>query len=438
MNFKNVICAGMIAVAGLSFAGHREPDVPKALKRAHLVDKILRVGDPAPAFKIGRWLKGSPVQALEKGKYYVVEFWGTWCQPCRMYIPHLTEVAKKFQDKVTVIGVDVWEEGQPGIADADLDKIVDQFVKEMGDKMDYHVCRDTADEYMTKHWLIASAPLGVPHSLIVDPEGKIAWIGHPMRLDKYLPQILDGTFDRQKYAKTYGEKQDQQLPRLEETLATAKRSRDLEQSLKEVEDLIKAKEYRKALTECEHLKGQYTDLVSLIEVPYMTALLKVDQDKAYEYMKTNNVPPNPFLHALAIRDEDGLPRRFYEYAIEVLEPLYRQNNANVDAARGLASAYFNLGNKASAIALQEKAVGVLKVMNASEKDIRECEERLELYRSSKPCTCRVPGRETAQPEAAFGRTRGTTGHPNSRFVSIEKVEKGLTLGKLAGIISSCR
>ncbi|MEM1422742.1 MAG: TlpA disulfide reductase family protein, partial [Planctomycetota bacterium] len=69
----------------------------------------LTVGDPAPALTVGQWLKGEPVDAFENGHVYVVEFWATWCGPCIAGMPHLSEVQKEYGDRVTVIGVNIWE-----------------------------------------------------------------------------------------------------------------------------------------------------------------------------------------------------------------------------------------------------------------------------------------------------------------------------------------
>jgi thiol-disulfide isomerase/thioredoxin len=69
----------------------------------------LKLGDPAPALKVSKFVKGSPVTKFEPGKFYVVEFWATWCGPCKTSIPHLTEMAKKYKD-VQFVGVSVWEE----------------------------------------------------------------------------------------------------------------------------------------------------------------------------------------------------------------------------------------------------------------------------------------------------------------------------------------
>src|SRR5688572_1000965 len=107
---------------------------PARAERAAKLD----VGDPAPALKDAPGVKGKPVEGFAKGKIYVVEFWATWCGPCVKSIPHLTELAKKHADKVTVIGVSIGEaEDEKDDAEA-LDR-VKKFVADMGAKMGYLV-----------------------------------------------------------------------------------------------------------------------------------------------------------------------------------------------------------------------------------------------------------------------------------------------------------
>ena len=94
----------------------------------------LTIGDEAPAISVSQWVKGDPVDRLDPNKTYVVEFWATWCGPCRVSIPHLTELQKKYKDKgVTIIGVSVWSRIRDAVA---------PFVEQMGDKMDYTVAID--------------------------------------------------------------------------------------------------------------------------------------------------------------------------------------------------------------------------------------------------------------------------------------------------------
>src|SRR4051812_12410302 len=72
-------------------------------------DATLNVGDAAPALAPSKWIKGEPIEKFEKGKLYIVEFWATWCGPCRASIPHLSELQAKFKD-VAFIGQDCMEQ----------------------------------------------------------------------------------------------------------------------------------------------------------------------------------------------------------------------------------------------------------------------------------------------------------------------------------------
>jgi len=148
--------------------------------------------------QVDKWIQGEPVTTLEKGKVYLVEFWATWCGPCRVSIPHLNEIHNKFKGKgLIVIGQDVWE--------TDLSK-VPGFVKQMGDKMTYRVALDKVDAgatpqggKMAETWMKASGSDGIPTAFLIDKQGKIAWIGHPMSLDEgVIEQVLAGTYDIKK------------------------------------------------------------------------------------------------------------------------------------------------------------------------------------------------------------------------------------------------
>jgi len=73
----------------------------------------VKVGEAAPRLQPSGWVQGDPVKQLEPGKAYLVEFWATWCPPCRESIPHLNELHKQFKDKgLIVIGTSVGEDQQ--------------------------------------------------------------------------------------------------------------------------------------------------------------------------------------------------------------------------------------------------------------------------------------------------------------------------------------
>lgn len=141
-------------------------------------------GQTASSLDGVQWVKGEPVTFV-KDQVYVVEFWATWCPPCRDSIPHLTELQKNYKDKkVTFIGI---------TNEKDSAK-VKKFVGDLGDKMDYTVAID-ADRAVSDHYMKAFGARGIPHAFIVNGQGKIVWDGHPMgQMESVLKQVLAGTF----------------------------------------------------------------------------------------------------------------------------------------------------------------------------------------------------------------------------------------------------
>jgi thiol-disulfide isomerase/thioredoxin len=156
----------------------------------------LKVGDPAPPLRLGTWIKGAPIHELQKGKVYVVEFWATWCGPCKANMPHLSALARRMKGKAEVIGVDVWE--RPPTSEEDVKK----FVLQMGDRMDYNVVRDDASASMATTWMKAAGRNGIPSAFVVGRDGKVAWIGHPAsRMPEVLEAVVENRYDPAEEAK---------------------------------------------------------------------------------------------------------------------------------------------------------------------------------------------------------------------------------------------
>ncbi|MHC5003496.1 MAG: TlpA family protein disulfide reductase, partial [Planctomycetota bacterium] len=136
----------------------------------------LKVGDKAPGLDIDQWVKGQET-AIQPGQVYVVEFWATWCVPCRKSIPHLTELQRQHGDAgLTIIGVSYEEPG-----------VVEPFVSRQGDNMAYTVAVDRRSS-TKRAWMDAAGRDGIPVAFIVDRTGTVAFIGHP--LDEQFDGIL--------------------------------------------------------------------------------------------------------------------------------------------------------------------------------------------------------------------------------------------------------
>ena len=154
--------------------------------------KLLKAGDRAPEFKVEKFIKGEPITGFEKGHVYVVEFWATWCGPCIRAFPHLTDLQKEYKDQgVTFIGTNVWETRK---YDETTYSKVAEFVQKKDDVMGYTVAYDGPSMHMAKEWMEAAGQNGIPAAFVVDKNGTIAWIGHPMMLDYVLPDVVKGTW----------------------------------------------------------------------------------------------------------------------------------------------------------------------------------------------------------------------------------------------------
>jgi len=151
---------------------------------------LINIGDMAPPMRLREWLKGATIEKFGKGKVYVIEFWATWCKPCKAAMPHLSALAEQYRDSVTVIGIDIYEN-----KNITIEKIR-HFVDSMDCRMNYNVAIPDSN-FIETDWLLATGVKnqGIPVSFVVNRDGRLAWIGHPKDLNKILPQIVNNTWD---------------------------------------------------------------------------------------------------------------------------------------------------------------------------------------------------------------------------------------------------
>lgn len=145
------------------------------------------IGSKAPQLQIAHWVKGKPVDLAKAGdkKIHIIEFWATWCGPCRDSIPHLTKLQEKYKSKgVTVIGIT----DEPKAT-------VERFVKRQKKQMEYTVAIEKGDT-MSQAYMRAFGQTGIPATFVVDQQDRIVWVGHPKSgLDDVIDRLVKGTFD---------------------------------------------------------------------------------------------------------------------------------------------------------------------------------------------------------------------------------------------------
>lgn len=116
-------------------------DAAKPAAKADAKPERLVPGMAAPKLEVKEFIKGTAIDGFKPGQVYVVEFWATWCGPCIRAFPHLSELQEQYGDKVTIIGVNIWERPYD---DGTLAKVKDTVTKQ-GDKMAYTVAYDGPD-----------------------------------------------------------------------------------------------------------------------------------------------------------------------------------------------------------------------------------------------------------------------------------------------------
>jgi len=76
------------------------------------VIRFVKDPDPAPAFK-GKDLEGKEISLdVYRGKVVLLNFWATWCGPCRAEIPSLIQLQTKYKDQMQILGMNVDDEDE--------------------------------------------------------------------------------------------------------------------------------------------------------------------------------------------------------------------------------------------------------------------------------------------------------------------------------------
>lgn len=132
------------------------------------------LNEQAPELIVEKWISKQPDA---KGKFVLIDFWATWCGPCRTYIPVLNEIQKKYADQLVVIGVS-----------DETAEVVEAF---NNPKINYFEAIDPQkrihNELQVK---------GIPHAILIDPKGIVRWEGFPLLsgnqlTDKVIKALLE-------------------------------------------------------------------------------------------------------------------------------------------------------------------------------------------------------------------------------------------------------
>ncbi|KAK9863410.1 hypothetical protein WJX84_008614 [Apatococcus fuscideae] len=143
------------------------------------------------------FIKGDPTNLPCQGCPTIIEMWASWCGPCRVVFPHISELARKHaKDGLKVVGICL----EPPSAK------LTNFVQQQGDKMDYTVAADKGQK-VSGELMGAAQVTGIPYAFVVDREGVIRYNGHPAepKMDEVVRQVCVGAS---------AAKSQQELPRI--------------------------------------------------------------------------------------------------------------------------------------------------------------------------------------------------------------------------------
>jgi thiol-disulfide isomerase/thioredoxin len=161
----------LIAILSVNMAFAQESNNDKKLWASSVLNQ------KAPELVVEKWISAQPET---KGKFVLIDFWATWCGPCRKYIPTLNNFHEKFGDKLAVIGLS--------------DEPAETVEKFENPKIKYSEAIDTKATLKN-----ALQVKGIPHVILISPKGVVIWEGFPLLDNHQLTEdVLKGLMEKYK------------------------------------------------------------------------------------------------------------------------------------------------------------------------------------------------------------------------------------------------
>lgn len=171
-----ILMIGLVVVASISYGFLSSTESTPVKSETKTQQKQQREYPDAPDFEL-KDLEGNLVKLSDyRGKVVIIDFWATWCPPCRKGIPEFIALQSEYgEDKLVILGVSV-DQG-------DL-SVVPEFAKNYG--INYPVLYANED-IQRKYGPIRS----IPTAFIVDTTGKVRDLAVGLRPKSYFKEQIN-------------------------------------------------------------------------------------------------------------------------------------------------------------------------------------------------------------------------------------------------------
>ena len=150
--------AVLICLPACGRSGAGGPDTIASDTGDKVTVRLLREPVDVPAFTVTD-IEGKTTSSMDwRGKVVLVNFWATWCPPCRAEIPDLIALQEKYRDKLVILGLSEDEEGV---------EVVKRYVADH--KINYPIAMSTPE--LRK---LFPTVMALPTTFVLDRDGKMA------------------------------------------------------------------------------------------------------------------------------------------------------------------------------------------------------------------------------------------------------------------------